>query len=53
MTTRQIQQHLEEIYQVEGSPSLIASVTKVIIDDVKAWQSRPLNAVIRLFISIA
>jgi putative transposase len=45
MTTRQIQQHLEEIYQVEVSPSLIASVTEAIIDDVKAWQARPLNAV--------
>ena len=27
MTTRQIKQHLEEIYQVEVSPSLISSVT--------------------------
>ena len=43
MTTRQIQQHLEEIYQVEISPSLISSVTDAILDEVKAWQSRPLE----------
>jgi putative transposase len=45
MTTRQIQQHLEEIYQVEVSPSLISSVTNAILDEVKAWQSRPLDAI--------
>jgi putative transposase len=45
MTTRQIKQHLEEIYQVEVSPSLISSVTDAISDEVKAWQSRPLDAV--------
>ena len=45
MTTRQIEQHLEEIYQVEVSPSLISSVTDAISDEVKAWQSRPLDAV--------
>lgn len=44
MTTRQIQQHLEEIYQVEVSPSLISTVTDAIIEEVKAWQSRPLDA---------
>lgn len=36
MTTRQIQQHLEEIYQIEVSPSLISSVTEAISDEVKA-----------------
>jgi putative transposase len=45
MTTRQIQQHLEEIYQVEVSPSLISAVTDAVIDEVRAWQSRPLEAV--------
>jgi putative transposase len=45
MTTRQIQQHLEEIYQVEISPSLISQVTDAVIDEVRAWQSRPLDAV--------
>jgi putative transposase len=45
MTARQIKQHLEEIYQVEVSPSLISSVTDAITDEVKAWRSRPLDAV--------
>src|SRR5215216_1769788 len=45
MTTREIQHHLEEIYQVEVSPSLISSVTDAVIDEVRAWQSRPLEAV--------
>jgi len=45
MTTRQIQQHLQEIYQVEVSPSLISTVTDAVIDQVRAWQSRPLEAV--------
>ncbi len=45
MTTRQIQQHLEEIYQVEVSPSLISTVTDAVLDEVKAWQSRPLDFV--------
>jgi putative transposase len=44
MTTRQIKQHLEEIYQVEVSPSLISEVTDAVIDEVRAWQSRPLEA---------
>jgi len=43
MTTRQIQQHLEEIYKVEISPSLISAVIDAIIDEVRAWQSRPLD----------
>jgi putative transposase len=45
MSTRQIQQHLEEIYQVEISPSLISTVTEAIIDEVKTWQSRPLDSI--------
>lgn len=36
MTTRQIQQHLEEIYQVEVSPSLISTVTDAVMDEVRA-----------------
>ena len=44
MTTRDIQAHLKEIYKVEVSPSLISTVTDAVLDDVKAWQSRPLEA---------
>lgn len=45
MTTRDIQGHLEEIYGVEVSPMLISNVTDAVAEEVKAWQSRPLNAV--------
>ena len=45
MTVREIQSHLEEIYGTEVSPSLISSVTDAVADEVKAWQSRPLDAV--------
>lgn len=44
MTTREIQSHLEEIYQVEVSPTLISSVTDAVIEEVKVWQNRPLDA---------
>ena len=45
LTTREIQQHLEEIYQVEVSPALISSVTDEVIDEVRAWQNRQLEEV--------
>jgi putative transposase len=45
MTQREIQGHLEEIYGVEISPSLISTVTDAVLDEVRAWQSRPLDAV--------
>ena len=45
MTVREIQAHLEEMYGTEVSPTLISSVTDAVIDEVKAWQARPLDAV--------
>jgi putative transposase len=45
MTTREIQAHLQEIYAVEVSPALISQVTEEVMEEVKAWQSRPLDAV--------
>lgn len=42
MTTREIQAHLEEIYQVEVSPTLISNVTEAVQQEVVAWQGRPL-----------
>src|ERR1051325_1442124 len=41
LSTRQIKQHLEKIYQVEVSASLISTVTEAVIEEVRAWQSRP------------
>ena len=43
MTTREIQGHLEEMYQVEVSPSLISEVTDGVMDEVRTWQNRPLE----------
>jgi len=45
MTTREIQGHLEEMYQVEVSPTLISNVTDAVMEEVKAWQTRPLDAI--------
>lgn len=45
MTTRDIQEHLEEIYGVEVSPDLISSVTAAVLDEVRTWQSRPLEPI--------
>ncbi len=45
MTTREIQGHLQEVYGVEVSPSLISTVTDAVIDEVREWQNRPLDAV--------
>lgn len=43
MTTREIQGHLKELYRVTVSPTLISAVTDSVIEDVQAWQSRPLE----------
>jgi len=45
MTAREIQAHLEELYGVDVSPTLISNITDVVLDEVKAWQSRPLDAI--------
>jgi putative transposase len=43
MSTREIQGHLEEMYQVEVSPQLISNVTSEVEEEVRAWQERPLD----------
>jgi putative transposase len=43
-TVREIQAHLEEMYGAEVSPTLISTVTDAVMDEAKAWQSRPLDA---------
>ena len=45
LSTREIQQNLEEIYHVEVSPALISNVTEEVIEEVKAWQNRQLDKV--------
>ena len=44
MSTRDIQTHFEESYGVEVSPTFISQVTNEVMDEVKQWQQRPLDA---------
>ena len=45
MTVREIQGHLRELYGVEVSPDLISRVTDAVLEEVRDWQNRPLDAV--------
>lgn len=42
MSTRDIEDHLRDIYGVEASASLISRITDKIMPEVAEWQSRPL-----------
>jgi putative transposase len=44
MSTRDIQAHVRELYGIEVSPDLVSAVTDSVIDEVAAWQARPLEA---------
>ena len=44
MTVREIQAHLTEMYGTEVSPALISSVTDAVMEEVTAWQARPLDS---------
>lgn len=45
LSTRDIQAELEELYGVDVSAGLISNITEAVLDDVRAWQSRPLSPV--------
>ena len=45
MTTRDIQGHLQELYGVEVSPTLVSQVTDAILEEITLWQNRPLEEV--------
>jgi putative transposase len=45
MTTRDIEAHLEEVYGAKVSRELISNITEVVVDEIKAWQCRPLDEV--------
>ncbi len=44
-STRGIQAELMELYGAEVSPTLISNVTNSVLEDVQAWQARPLDPV--------
>src|SRR5579875_1023685 len=43
MSTRDISAHLEEIYGVQVGRDLISKVTDAVLEDARAWQTRPLE----------
>lgn len=44
LSTRQIQNHLEDIYGMDVSADLISTVTDSVQEDVRQWRQRPLEA---------
>jgi putative transposase len=43
MSVREIQAHLREIYGVEVGHDLVSRATDAVLEDVRAWQERPLE----------
>lgn len=43
MSVRDVQRHLEDLYQVEVSAALISEVTDAVWDEVQQWQNRALE----------
>ncbi len=43
MSTREITSCLRELYGLEVSPDLISTVTEAVLEEVAAWQARPLD----------
>jgi putative transposase len=45
MSTREIVGHLRDLYGIDVSPDLISAVTDAVLEEIAAWQSRPLEPV--------
>jgi putative transposase len=45
MSMKEIQGHLQEMYSIDVSSEFISSVTDKVIDEVTAWQNRPLDSI--------
>ncbi|MGK5512282.1 IS256 family transposase [Brevibacillus formosus] len=45
VSTRDIQDHLQQLYGIEVSPTLISNVTNKVVPLIKEWQNRPLQSV--------
>jgi hypothetical protein len=43
MSNRDIIHHLRQVYGTELSPSTVSAITDAVLEEVKAWQSRPLD----------
>src|SRR4051812_18792986 len=44
MSTREIVGHLRDLYGIEVSPDLVSAVTDAVLEEIAAWQARPLEA---------
>ena len=45
LSTREIAEHLPEIYGIDASAELISTITDAVLDEVTTWQQRPLGPV--------
>ena len=45
MSNREIVGHVRDLYGVDVSPDLISAVTDAVLEEIAAWQARPLEAV--------
>jgi transposase-like protein len=45
MSTRDIGDHMSEIYGIEASPTLISNITDKILPLIQEWQNRPLESI--------
>jgi putative transposase len=45
MSAREIVGHLRELYGIDVSPDLVSAVTDAVLDEIAAWQARPLEPV--------
>jgi len=45
MSTREITAHLRELYGIDVSADLISAVTDAVLEEIAAWQARPLEPV--------
>ena len=45
MSTREITGHLQDLHGIDVSPDLISTVTDAVLDEVAAWQQRPLDPI--------
>ena len=44
MSSREIVGHLHDLYGIDVSPDLISAVTDAVLEEIAAWQARPLEA---------
>jgi putative transposase len=53
LTTREIEQHVKEIYGIEISPQFVSRVTEELQQQIVEWQSRPLERLYPIVLSTA